>query len=205
MEKQKQRGHGFWRRGMAAVLVMSTVLLGPRCAAQVLTTVEEAGPADCVYIAGNPDLYPIEYYDSEQQCYRGILPELLGMVAEDTGISFAYVNAGSEDSRLEMARNSQVEMVTAFRRGEFSRMVLPVQRTVLTTETDGRETAICVGFTGIIKEELRERIIKALEAIPEEDKTTLAISFTLGQERRPGGRRHAWQGRRLWQRRQLHC
>lgn len=130
MEKQKQRGYGFWRRGMAAVLVMSTVLLGPRCAAQVLTTVEEAGPADCVYIAGNPDLYPIEYYDSEQQCYRGILPELLGMVAEDTGISFAYVNAGSEDSRLEMARNSQVEMVTAFRWGEFSRMVLPVQRTV---------------------------------------------------------------------------
>ena len=63
MEKQKQRGYGFWRRGMAAVLVMSTVLLGPRCAAQVLTTVEEAGPADCVYIAGNPDLYPIEYYD----------------------------------------------------------------------------------------------------------------------------------------------
>lgn len=127
---------------MAAVLVIGAVLLGPQCMAQVLTTVEEAGPADCVYIAGNPDLYPIEYYDSEQQCYRGILPELLGMVAEDTGISFAYVNAGSEDSRLEMARNSQVEMVTAFRRGEFSRMVLPVQRTVLTTETDGRETAI---------------------------------------------------------------
>ena len=126
---------------MTAVLVMSTVLLGPQCMAQVLTTVEEAGPADCVYIAGNPDLYPIEYYDSEQQCYRGILPELLGMVAEDTGISFAYVNAGSEDGRLEMARNSQVEMVTAFRWGEFSRMVLPVQRTVLTTETDGRETA----------------------------------------------------------------
>ena len=192
MEKQKQQGYGFWRRGMTAVLVMSTVLLGPRCAAQVLTTVEEAGPADCVYIAGNPDLYPIEYYDSEQQCYRGILPELLGMVAEDTGISFAYVNAGSEDSRLEMARNSQVEMVTAFRRGEFSRMVLPVQRTVLTTETDGRETAICVGFTGIIKEELRERIVEALEAIPEEDKTTLAISFTMGQEPQAG-----WKKARL--------
>ena len=76
--------------------------------------------------SGESRPYPIEYYDSEQQCYRGILPELLRMVAEDTGISFAYVNAGSEDSRLEMARNSQVEMVTAFRRGEFSRMVLPV-------------------------------------------------------------------------------
>ena len=91
-----------------------------------------------------------------------------------------------------MARNSQVEMVTAFRWGEFSRMVLPVQRTVLTTETDGRETAICVGFTGIIKEELRERIIKALEAIPEEDKTTLAISFTMGQEPQAG-----WKKARL--------
>ena len=53
---------------MAAVLVIGAVLLGPQCMAQVLTTVEEAGPADCVYIAGNPDLYPIEYYDSEQQC-----------------------------------------------------------------------------------------------------------------------------------------
>ena len=71
-------------------------------------------------------------------------------------------------------------------------MVLPVQRTVLTTETDGRETAICVGFTGIIKEELRERIIKALEAIPEEDKTTLAISFTMGQEPQAG-----WKKARL--------
>lgn len=171
---------------MAAVLVIGAVLLGPQCAAQVLTTVEEAGPADCVYIAGNPDLYPIEYYDSEQQCYRGILPELLQVVAEDTGISFAYVNAGGDDSRLEMARNSQVEMVTAFRRGEFNRTVLPVQRTVLTTETDGGETAICVGFTGIIKEELRERIVEALEAIPEEDKTTLAISFTMGQEPQTG-------------------
>ena len=83
-------------------------------------------------------------------------------------------------------------MVTAFRRGEFSRMVLPVQRTVLTTETDGRETAICVGFTGIIKEELRERIVEALEAIPEEDKTTLAISFTMGQEPQAG-----WKKARL--------
>lgn len=63
---------------MAAVLVIGAVLLGPQCMAQVLTTVEEAGPADCVYIAGNPDLYPIEYYDSEQQCYRGILPEAAG-------------------------------------------------------------------------------------------------------------------------------
>lgn len=51
---------------MAAVLAIGAVLLGPQCMAQVLTTVEEAGPADCVYIAGNPNLYPIEYYDSEQ-------------------------------------------------------------------------------------------------------------------------------------------
>lgn len=44
MEKQKQRGYGFWRRGMAAVLAIGAVLLGPQCMAQVLTTVEEAGP-----------------------------------------------------------------------------------------------------------------------------------------------------------------
>ena len=67
MEKQKQRGYGIRRLGMAAVLAIGAVLLGPQCMAQVLTTVEEAGPADCVYIAGNPDLYPIEYYDREQK------------------------------------------------------------------------------------------------------------------------------------------
>ena len=73
MEKQKQRGYGFWRRGMAAVLAIGTVLLGPQCMAQVLTTVEEAGPADCVYIAGNPDLYPIEYYGNGGGGYRDLL------------------------------------------------------------------------------------------------------------------------------------
>lgn len=129
MKKQTRQKRGFWRRTAAALLAAGAVLLGTPCMAQVLTTAEEAGPADCVYIAGNPDLYPIEYYDSEQQCYRGVLPELLRMVAEKTGISFAYVNSGKDDTRLEMARNSQVEMVTAFYREEFNRLVLPgVQR-----------------------------------------------------------------------------
>lgn len=186
MKKQTRQKRGFWRRTAAALLAAGAVLLGTPCMAQVLTTAEEAGPADCVYIAGNPDLYPIEYYDSEQQCYRGVLPELLRMVAEKTGISFAYVNSGKDDTRLEMARNSQVEMVTAFYREEFNRLVLPVQRTVLTAEVDGRETAIRVGFTGIIEEGLRDRIIAALEEIPEEDKASLAISITMGQKPQAG-------------------
>lgn len=170
------------KRGLAAAAAVGLFLLqSPLCAAQVITTTELTGPADCVYIAGNPDMYPIEYYDKALERYCGVLPDLLEQVAQDTGISFAYVYAQKTDERQELVRNSQVEMVTAFRQGEFNRTVLPVQEAVLTAPLDGRDTWVYLGFTAVADAALRDKIIESLRSIPEEKKTAVAISYAMQQ------------------------
>lgn len=30
-----------------------------------------------IYVAGNPDAYPLEYYDEATETYQGVIPELL--------------------------------------------------------------------------------------------------------------------------------
>ena len=35
----------------------------------------ETAEGDTVYVAGNPDLYPFEYYDTQSESYQGILPD----------------------------------------------------------------------------------------------------------------------------------
>ncbi|EJX00657.1 membrane or secreted protein [gut metagenome] len=63
------------------ILLVNLVLLNV-CASAVFSTKEPTGNADTVYVAGNPNWYPVEYYDKESKSYEGILPELLERVAE---------------------------------------------------------------------------------------------------------------------------
>ena len=158
------------------------VLSASVCFAEVITTTEESGPADFVYAAGNPDLYPLEYYDAEEKCYKGVMPELLSKVSENTGLSFVYVNAGEKDTRLELARNSQVDMVTVFKKGDFSDNAVPVQLPVLTAAIDGREQEICIGFTQITSDGLRKEIVDALKSIPDSEKLNMALSHSLNHK-----------------------
>ena len=75
------------------------LLTSAALSAEVLTEKSGTGSADTVYVAGNPDLYPIEYYDAESGSYMGIVPEMLSMVSDNTGISFTYVSAGMENEQ----------------------------------------------------------------------------------------------------------
>lgn len=58
----------------------------------VKTTSEATGDGDSIYIAGNPDKFPVEYYNSDTRCYEGILPELLKQIGEKTGLRFTDSN-----------------------------------------------------------------------------------------------------------------
>ena len=35
-----------------------------------------------IYVAGNPELYPLEYYDSDSQSYQGAIPGFLERFAQ---------------------------------------------------------------------------------------------------------------------------
>ena len=43
-----------------------------------------------IYVAGNPGLYPLEYYDSEAGGYAGAIPELLRAFASGRGYELVY-------------------------------------------------------------------------------------------------------------------
>ena len=146
------------------------------CFADVISTEDHTGPADYIYVAGNPDLYPVEYYDPEDKCFKGIVPELLSQISESTGLSFAYIDADGVDHQSELARNYQVEMVTSFLSGKFNNRVVPVQTPIFKVEINGGNSTICIGFTQIASDELRETIINAFESIPDSDKLSIAIS-----------------------------
>ena len=57
-----------------------------------------------IYVAGNPDGYPLEYYDPGTECYQGVLPELLRRFAEESGWEVRYYEPGPEDHREDLAR-----------------------------------------------------------------------------------------------------
>lgn len=106
-------------RAWAAALVLAAVCVPcARAEAQVTATPEAAGPADAVYVAGNPDWYPVEYYDEETGAYEGVLPRVLEVVSERMGVDFAYVHAGPEDLRERLAANGQVEIVSGCSDGD---------------------------------------------------------------------------------------
>lgn len=160
--------------------LLAALLTCPAFAA-VTSTREAAGGADSVYVAGNPDWYPIEYYNADTECYEGILPELLDRIGTQTGLNFTYIQAGSADQRLRLAKNGQVELVSGYARNapEMLEYGLTGSRTVFMMEQDGREIQVCFAFTDIAADSLIAAVEGALGEISDQEAAGIAIRFTM--------------------------
>ena len=47
-----------------------------------------------IFVAGNPDLYPLEYYDAGAESYEGVIPELLARFSEQSRYQVRYLQPG---------------------------------------------------------------------------------------------------------------
>lgn len=65
-----------------------------------------------IYVAGNPDLYPLEYYNSETMTYEGALPSLLASFSSQTEYQVRYYKPGEKDLRASLAKNQQVDLIS---------------------------------------------------------------------------------------------
>ena len=88
------------------------VLCSQPAFAEVVTTHNTEGYADYLYVAGNPDNYPIEYYDEDAKAYKGIIPDLLSKISKHSKLNFVYIN-GNKNERFEMGENLQVDIVSS--------------------------------------------------------------------------------------------
>ena len=152
---------------MIALSVLLLMLLSVFAVGAGVVTTAEPTNGSTVYIAGNPDMFPIEYYDDKTDEYRGILPEMYRSISEKSGYDFSYVSAGEKNEQSRLAVNEQVEIVSAHEKGSVEGAADEVDLTVV--DKDGEEVTVSIGFTKIASDELRAAIAKGVEGFTASD------------------------------------
>ena len=64
-----------------------------------------------IYVAGDPNAYPVEYYDFRTETFQGMIPKLLEEFSAQTSYDIRYFSEGKKDVREQLADNLQVDMV----------------------------------------------------------------------------------------------
>lgn len=67
-----------------------------------------------ILVAGNPDMYPVEYYDTKTETYQGIIPNLLREFFEQSRYSLQYIYESSEDRREELYKHNQIDFISCY-------------------------------------------------------------------------------------------
>ncbi len=186
ISKFKAYGRNFKRTALL-IVPLCTLLFFPVRAAAVFFTPEPTGSGDTVYVAGNPNWYPVEYYDEESQSYRGILPELLEQVAQKTGLKFTYVESGRDDKRRFLAENKQVELISGCRTDDswIQEDGLQVSASMLSIPAADGSINVCLAFTQIADEELISCVEKALTELTSQEIAGISVQFLMEHESEP--------------------
>lgn len=164
----------------AAAALCALVMLSLLTASAALPA--RAAAKDVIYIAGNPDLYPVEYYDLDSKSFAGILPLIMERVSDKTGLSFRYINEGRDGDQHRLAKNKQAELITAYVPDPKTEKYLNGSYTVMTVPLDGTPTDICIAYTLIASPQLKDEIDAALSELSREELAEAAIAFTIGKE-----------------------
>ena len=133
-----------------------------------------------IYIADNPDLYPIEYYDSEAKTYKGVLPNLYAKISESTGIKFSYIRAGVKNEQQQLAENKQVDIVSAHFKGEVTGVVDPIL--LLSFLKDVENIDVMIGFTDIADKSTAALVKEQLAAVPDSELLVLSLQASSGRQ-----------------------
>ena len=52
-----------------------------------------------IYVAGDPNAYPVEYYDFRTETFQGMIPKLLEEFSAQTSYDIRYFSEGKKDVR----------------------------------------------------------------------------------------------------------
>ena len=111
-----------------------------------------------IYVAGNPRLYPVEYYDGTSRTYRGVIPEFLGRFAREYGYELRYLEPGAEDRRAELAANQQVDLISGCLAGERYDHTAGEPILLFSEGAEGEETVYLLYVTRVAPQALRDEL-----------------------------------------------
>ena len=140
---------------------------------EVITTQRTEGYAEYVYVAGDPDNYPIEYYDEETKSYKGVIPDMLGKISERSGLDFVYINGDKKDRQM-LGENLQVDIVSSVD-GITSYGKDYIE--LVSYEKDGEITKAGLLFTSLIDETKMGKIKSGADEITMAEKDGIYLSY----------------------------
>lgn len=140
------------------LLLVMSLLSGVSVMGKVMTTEKSTGESGTVFVAGNPDLYPLEYYDKKDKCYKGVMPALLDEISRELEIDFVYVSAGTKDVRVRLAKNRQVEVVSGCMLGENQPGNTIAGYSLFPITIDGKTYEVGFVYTELATEALRDKM-----------------------------------------------
>lgn len=126
-----------------------------------------------IYIAGNPDAYPLEYYDADSQTYQGVIPQLLADFSAQSAYELVYYSPGPEDRREHMAKNRQVDLLSGYTQEE-----LPAGSTAIPLFSflrQGESVTLCLSPTQTASEELCAALEDYFSALPQQTVTGMLV------------------------------
>lgn len=171
MQKHGQFGKRLISVLAAALLcaIISVFCVLPTAAS---TTNTDESDAKTVLVAGNPDLYPIEYFDSESKSYMGIMPQIYERISKNTGLQFEYVTPlGSSQSQLVKSRNADI--ISAHIWGKLDSTHEEYRLTKI--NKNGEMLDVCLGFADSADISTVTAIKKQLDSVSDEDLLALAL------------------------------
>lgn len=104
-----------------------------------------------IYVAGNPNAYPLEYYNVQSQSFEGVIPNLFRDFSQNSIYKIEYYPSGVLDLRKHFAKNLQVDIVSGYQSGN----TLPNSVCVIDVADfvqNDIQTTFQIGFTEIAPE-----------------------------------------------------
>lgn len=121
-----------------------------------------------VYAAGNPDAYPIEYYDEDSENYQGMLPELYREFSAQSRFEIVYYQPGKTDGREHLAENMQVDIISGYIQND-NALADTQPLTVLQTNQYGEDVTYQLCFTKAAPESLKSELSAFLASVSQEE------------------------------------
>ena len=170
-----------WLLPIFIALLLSALLIPT--AAEVAFSKDNQGDSQSVFIAGNPDMYPIEYFNSKTQRYEGVMPLLFERISEASGINFTYIYTSKENRQQYLAKNGQVDIVSAYVNEQISTEYVPQESALLSFFYQGKQQTVTIGFTAVCDDDVRKTVLDYLEAMSKEELTSLTVTYVMTHEK----------------------
>ena len=132
-----------------------------------------------VFISGNPNLFPIEFYSKNEEKFMGIIPDFFDVITDMSGINFKYINENKYDNRYNLAKDKQVEIISGFEKNvnSIEQYNLLTSKTLMILPNSNRE--ICFAYTSIASPELISIIEKCIDNITHQQKEEIYLKHSI--------------------------